>query len=246
VELAYNAGTAFYTLKGKRFGKMTPNHTGVCHSKMDSLSRLIHDLPAETPAVHNIRLKFQVKDIWSKLSLIHPEYPIHKGNKDVCIPTWRFGDLLARTVVHKSDTVTVSIACSLAPVALNFNGINELSNALTRVHERLNAVLNGVDYCRADYRRPNNNDSENHDSIQHLRIPDPKYWVVIMWHFGMDGLTEYTGEKFSVTWGTAQNTLVRVYSKKMKDRRTRIRTEQQEYPNKSLQQIVEEKLNPTG
>lgn len=246
VELAYNAGTAFYTLKGKWFGRVTPNHTGVCHSKMDSLSRLIYELPYETPAVHNIRLKFQVKDIWSKLSSISPEYPVHQGNKDVCIPTWRFGDLLARTVVHKSDTVSVSIACSLAPVALNFNGINELSNALTRVHERLNAVLNGVDYCRADHPRSNNNNLENPNSIQHLTIPDPKYWIVTMWHFGMDALTEYTGEKFEVTWENGQNVLFRVYTKRMKDKRTRIRTEQQEYPNKSLQQIVEEKLNPTG
>jgi hypothetical protein len=131
VELVYNAGTAFYTLVGKKFGRMTPDHTAVCHSKMDSFSKLICDLPTETPAVHNIRLKFQVKDVWTNLSFNHPEIPVHQRNKDVCIPAWRFGDLLARTVVHKSDTVSVSIACSLAPVALNFNGINELSNALT-------------------------------------------------------------------------------------------------------------------
>jgi hypothetical protein len=67
-----------------------------------------------------------------------------------------------------------------------------------------------------------------------------------MWHFGADGLVEYTGDKFTVTWEKGQNDLVRAYVKKMKDKRTRIRLERQEYPNKSLQLIVEEKLNPPG
>jgi hypothetical protein len=246
VELDYNAGMAFYTLKGKRFGRMTPDHSGVCHPKMDSFSKLIYNLPTETPAVHNIRLRFQIKDVWSKLSSKHPQIPVSQRSKDICIPTWKIGKLLIRTAVHMSDTVSVSIACSLAPVALDFDGINELSNALTRVHERLDVIMNGAYYSPGDPSRANDNGLENPNSIQHLTIPDPKYWVVTMWHFGIDALTEYTGEKFEVTWENGQNALFRVYSKRMKDKRTRIRTEQQEYPNKSLQQIVEEKLNPTG
>ena len=99
VELAYNAGTAFYTLKGKKFGRtMTPYHTGVSHSKMDSFSRLIYNLPTETPAVHDIRLRFQVHDIWSKLSSIHPEIPVNQRSKDICIPTMKTSDLLIRTI----------------------------------------------------------------------------------------------------------------------------------------------------
>jgi hypothetical protein len=141
------------------------------------------------------------------------------------------------------NIVSVIVACSLGPVAINFNGINELSNTLTRVQERLNVILNGVDYCHGDHSRLNDNGFQNSDSTQHSRIPDPKRWIVIMWHFGMDALTEYSGEKFAVTWENGQNALFRVYTKRMKDKRTRIRTEQQEYPNKSLLQIVEEKLN---
>jgi hypothetical protein len=66
-----------------------------------------------------------------------------------------------------------------------------------------------------------------------------------MWHFSADGLVEYTGDKFTMTWEIGQNALVRAYTKKMKDKRIRIRLELQEYPNKSLQNIVEEKLNRT-
>jgi hypothetical protein len=105
--------------------------------------------------------------------------------------------------------------------------------------------MNGVYYCRGDPSRANDNGLENPYSVQHLTIPDPKYWIVTMWHFGMDTLTEYTGEKFSVTWENGQNALVRVYTKRMRNKRTRIRTERQECPNKSLKQIAEEKLNQT-
>jgi hypothetical protein len=246
VELAYNAGTAFYTLKGKTFGrKMTPDHTGVYHSKMDSFSRLIYNLPTETPAVHDIRLKFQVQGIWAKLSSIHPEIPANQRSKDICIPTWKIGALLVRTTVHKSDTVSVIVACSLAPVTVTFNGLTELSNALVRVQERLNVILNEVNYCISDHYIPNDSGLRYSGGAQHLRIPDPKHWVVTMWHFGADGLVEYAGDKFTVTWEKGQNTLVRMYAKKMTDKRARIRLERQENPNKSLQQLVEQKLNPT-
>ena len=247
VELAYNAGTAFYTLKGTRFGRtMTPNHTRVNHSKMDSFSRLIYNLPTETPAVHDIRLKFQVQGIWSKLSSIHPEIPVNQRSKDIYIPTMKTSDLLIRTIVHKSDTVSVIVACSLAPVAVNFNGLNELSNALVRVQERLTVILNNIDYRRSDQSISNDNDSKNSNSTLNQNIPDPKYWVVTMWHFGVDSLVEYTGEKFVITWEIGQNALVRAYTKKLRDQKTRIRFERQEYPNRTFPEIMEEKLNQTS
>jgi hypothetical protein len=43
-------------------------------------------------------------------------------------------------------------------------------------------------------------------------------------------LTEYSGEKFYVTWETAEDVLIRAYSKVMGDNTTRIRLERQEYP----------------
>ena len=33
-------------------------------------------------------------------------------------------------------------------------------------------------------------------------VPDHMGWIVTMWHFGVDGVTEYTGERFSCTWET--------------------------------------------
>jgi hypothetical protein len=68
VVLSYNAGIAFYTLKGVIFGKpklmMTPNRTGV----QDPIIKLIESLSMERRALHDIRLRFNVPDIWSILS----------------------------------------------------------------------------------------------------------------------------------------------------------------------------------
>lgn len=75
-----------------------------------------------------------------------------------------------------------------------------------------------------------------------LVIPEHKDWLVTMWHFGVDSITEYTGDKFSATWEVGQNALIRAYSKDMKEQGRTIRFERQEYPNKSFVDAIEEKL----
>jgi hypothetical protein len=226
VELAYNAGLAFHTLKGKTFGKqMTPNHTGVHHPNNDTFSRLICNLPTDKAALHNIRLKFKVPGIWHTFTYGHSEFPINQRSNDICVPTWQIGDLLVRAVVHKSDTVSVSVACSLAPVAVDIQGLIRLSNALTRVEERLAILLTNI------------------GTSDNPKIPDNGLWVVTMWHFGVDSFVEYTGDKFSVTWEIGQHALIRAYTKIMKDKKTRIRLERQELPNKTFPEIIEDKLN---
>jgi hypothetical protein len=75
-------------------------------------------------------------------------------------------------------------------------------------------------------------------------IPDHNSWIVTMWHFGKDSLSEYTNEKFEITWEIGESALMRIYTKDLKDGKgIRIRTERQEYPNKSLDEAMDEKLN---
>lgn len=244
IELAYNAGVAFYTLKGKRFGKpMTPAHAGVRNSNNDPFSRLICNLPINKAALHNIRLKFHAPGVWSKLSSLYPHLPVRAVSQDICVPTWNIGDLLVRTIIHKSDTVSVTAACSLAPVAVSINGLIDLSSALTRVEERLNVMLKGTNFWYGDPSKVSINDSRNDNDTPNPKIPNHRDWVVTMWHFGADSLAEYTGEKFAVTWEVGQSALVRAYTKAMKDKKTRIRLERQEYPNKTFPDVMEEKLN---
>ena len=125
------------------------------------------------------------------------------------------------------------MACSLAPVAIDISGIIRLSNALTRVEERLSKVVHDCLGISAD------NSSKHNKTI----IPAHKSWIVTLWHFGTDSLVRYAGEKFEVTWEVAENVLVRVYTKDLKEKGTRIRLERQEYPNKTFVEAVEDKLN---
>jgi hypothetical protein len=76
-----------------------------------------------------------------------------------------------------------------------------------------------------------------------IMLPPFSQWLVTMWHFGADSSIEYSGEKFSVTWETAEDVLIRAYSKVMNDDKTRIRLERQEYPKATLADIIEQKLS---
>ena len=62
-----------------------------------------------------------------------------------------------------------------------------------------------------------------------------------MWHFGPDSLSEYTGEKFQMTWEDGEHALLRIYSKDMNG--IRIGKERQEYPVVTLDVAIHEKLS---
>ena len=44
-----------------------------------------------------------------------------------------------------------------------------------------------------------------------------------MWHFGVDTIQEYTRKEFEVTFGEGISDLYRVYTKRMKDDRIKVR-----------------------
>jgi hypothetical protein len=160
VETEYNAGTAFHTLKGVHFGKrkrmvtpaMTPNHmvvspvTGVTNT--EGITKLpiykeMQKLPPKKRALHDIHLKFQVPDIRTIISS-SKKYTSNPVSKDISLPPIITNNLKVRTIVHRTDTVTVTVACSFAPVATDTDGLIRLSNALTRAEERTSRI---VDEC---------------------------------------------------------------------------------------------------
>ena len=212
---------------------MTPYHTGVPTSSSvdnDSIYRLIQNLPLGRNALHDIHLRFKVKDIWAVLSMT---FKIDSVSKDIRLPVWDIRDLIINTTVHRTDTVSVVVGGSYHPIAVDFNGIIRLSNALTSVEERLSNLIQEF------------STSTGGQDGGRLIVPDHVGWIVTMWHFGVDGVTEYTGEKFSCTWEVGQNALIRAYTKDFRNGKTHIRLERQEYPRKSLAYAIEEKLNST-
>ena len=242
VGLAYNAGIAFYTPKGISFGKpkitMTPDRTGV----QDPILKLIQNLPLDKRALHDIRFKFQVHGMWSILSTTS-QVTVDPTSKDIRLKTCEIDGLLIKTTIHKTDTITVIVACSCHPVAVDISGIIRLSNALTRVEERLSKlVYDCLSVTSGNSSNRNSMYQQEHQDTTTI-IPAHSNWIVTLWHFGTDSLVRYAGEKFEVTWEIAENVLVRVYTKDLKEKGTRIRLERQEYPNKTFAEAIEEKLN---
>jgi len=232
LQLEYYSGPAFYSLKGINFAKsrleMTDNHTVVSPvSSMSSVS-FIDNLPADKQALHDIRFRFKVDNVWNTITTIHPELESNAKSKDISLEPIVTNDLIIKTTIHHTDTVSVIVACSLNPIAVDVNGVVRLSNALTRVEERLLRYIECAPLALSL-------------SSASSPIPDHDSWIVTMWHFGTDSLSEYTGEKFERTWEDGQNALFRIYTKDLNGV-TRIRKERQEYPNMRFDEAIDEKL----
>jgi hypothetical protein len=229
VELQFYSGAAFYSLPGHNFTKrkiMTGDHAVVTSmSSMSSVS-FIDNLPTDKHALHDIRYKFNVDNIWATLTTSHPELKPNDVSKDIGLDTILTHDLTIKVTVHHTDTVSVMVACSLYPVAVDVKGLVRLSNALTRVEERLIRLVDkGPLSLSLSSPSP---------------IPDHSSWIVTMWHFGTDSLNEYTGKNFEITWEDAESALMRVYTKDLKDGKgIRIRIERQEYPDKSFDEAMD-------
>jgi hypothetical protein len=209
---------------------MTDNHIVVSPvSSMSSVS-FIDSPPADKHAIHDIRYRFKVIGIWSIIVSNYPELKPNDRSKDISMNPIETNDLMIRVVIHHTDTVRVSVGCSMKPVVSDIGGLIRLSNALTRVEERLSRLV----------------DDSNQLLLSpkfHL-IPDNNSWTVTMWHFCSDSLNEYTGERFELTWEQGKEALIRVYTKDLRDGKgIRIRTERQEYPIKRFDVAFEEKLN---
>ena len=67
----------------------------------------------------------------------HPELRPNDVSKDIPLDPVVTHDLTIKTTIHKTDTVSVIVACSQNPVAVDLKGLVRLSNALTRVEERI-------------------------------------------------------------------------------------------------------------
>jgi hypothetical protein len=241
IQIEHKTKQTFYTLPGMTFGKskmMTPYHTGVPSSSStdnDSLYRLIQDLPIGRNALHDIHLGFNVEGIWSLLSATG-SFKIDSFSKDIRFPVWEIRGLRFNTTVHHSDTVSVVVGGSYHPIAVDFSGIIRLSNALTSVEERLSNLI------QQEFGMSSTATGKQ-DGSGRLVVPDHMDWIVTMWHFGSDGVTEYTGESFSCTWEVGQNALIRAYTKDFRNGKTHVRLERQEYPRRSLADAIEEKLS---
>jgi hypothetical protein len=239
IQFEYNSKVAYYTLKGHHFGtstKMTSNHMGilpvtdVTHvtNGMTDLFDYIHTIPIDkVAAVHDIHYKFTVPDIY-KIMAQHPRYAklLNPVSKDIVLRPEITDGLKIQSIIHRTDTVTVTIACSSNPVTINDAGVLRASVVLTRAEERLSSKL---DECGKTLP----------GGYEKIPIPDNRTWTVTMWHFGKDGRFEYSKKGYSLTWGYGREVL-RIYTKSLQGQQIE-RRDMQEYPNSPFEVALYEK-----
>ena len=162
------------------------------------LYRVIRDLPLNENAIHDIRLRFNSPGMHeialSQFQIMdqHCDYTMNTRSKDILFPVWNIRDLLIKATVHRTDTVSIVIGCSLNPIALDVHGIIRLTNALSIVEERLSGRVEQSRIVQG-FNAIKDIDSF-HDWRKNGIVPPLSEWIVTMWHFGADALTEYSGE----------------------------------------------------
>ena len=253
IEFVCQSPEAFYTLKGVNQGKsITPNHgEAYLHQKQKTFLTFLNQLPMDKPAIHDIRLRFSVRGLWDILSSLSSSSTDLisnidvKNNKDITLHDIDLKDHVIKTTIHKTDTVSVIIACSNTPIPLDTMGLAKLSSALTRVEDRLQRLL--IDHytsLNAGLVSECNNRAHTINIPSKYSVPSHMLWTVTMWHFGQDSLIGYSGEKFEIQWKDGLQ-LFHMYSKQIHNKKTFkkiIRKEIQEYPNRSLEDSFRDKI----
>jgi hypothetical protein len=250
IELCFRDINAFYSLPGKNFKKnrlMTSDHMDVFSyndNKYD-LNRLlrkyplfdmIKNIPFGKRNIHDIHLSFKAKGLWEFLANI--EYfrkRINSKNKSIGFGYYKIEQYLTiRIKVQHTDTVNVIIKCSDNPIILDFDGIMRLTESLTRIEERLTAILNTSD----------NKTFNSEYNPSDIKIPNKDDWTITLWHLNRDSEEEYSGKQFHCSWRIAKNLFIRIYSKELKLKNKKnnwiIREEIQENPGILFKNILVE------
>ena len=87
-------------------------------SSVSSVS-FIDSLTSDKHALHDIRFRFEVDNIWTVITTNHPELKSNDVSKDIPLDPIITHDLNIKTTIHKTDTVSVIVACLLNPVVVN-------------------------------------------------------------------------------------------------------------------------------
>jgi len=227
IERYYNSKASFFVIKGVKFGKQRTLQALTEYS-VSQLSEMIQQLPEVIEGLHDIHTSLQVQDIWQVLSE-SKRFKVDEHNKGILLPHFNFDGLKITAIIHHTDTVTVTVACSKNPISTKIddvNGVIRLAAALARTQERIQRIL---DECGQSLP----------GGYENILIPDSGTWMIMMWHFAVD-TPNYKEVNTCMTWKDARGVLLREYNKKKEGK---LRKERQEYPKTSLAEAGKEILN---
>jgi hypothetical protein len=222
VEVHTKSNPNFYTLKGCRFDNekpMTSNHTEVITTQKlirHPLYLILEDAVFGERAVHNFHVTFKAEGIYDILSN-NPQLikGINKHNKGIKFNYCNVDKFSIILSVYPTNTCQIVIGCSENPILLNFEGVNKLTTTLCRIEERLSYLCSG----------------------SFLKIPNYKYWIITLWHIGKDSISEYSGKMFHCEWGLAEEMILRIYSKKIENKK-KVRIEIQQNPSIPIEKLL--------
>jgi len=226
VELDYKSPRSYHTLMGYRFGKSrTHTHTEgiVTIPNNDPIYMMLKNVAMGQKGIHNIRLTFYAPEIYD---IFEVNSTFAKNEHSGDIEPFKFMNIDNAKVqirIHKTDIVSLIIACSQQPFTIDYKGKTAFFSTLAQIRIFLVGIMISI-YCK------DISQSEN-------RIPDYRDWVIRMWHFSRDSL-ELSKKDFHVVVERAGYIMERVYTKDIGKGRKRIRHEFQEYPNKSVLNCV--------
>ena len=217
IERYYNSKASFFVIKGIRFGKQR-----IHELELNKLSDAIGSLPENNRGLHNIHFKLVIQDMWKILSS-SGKFKANQKSYDILLPSFDFDGMKVKTSVHRTDTVTVSVACSNNPIHVSSiedaDGVIRLAKALAKTEVWISRILD-----EAGQSMPG--------GYERIPVPDSDIWVVTMLHFAVDS-PSYREEKTCMTWKDGQGVLLREYTK----RRNTVRRERQEYPESQLREV---------
>jgi hypothetical protein len=222
IELVIRSSLAFYWVVGipkprTLWARMTGYETGVGASL--PLLEQLTKLPTGQQSVHDLRLTFTLSSAYD--SLQHSDFVAKTApvSYDLLLKQIPISSLRQSTAtVHRTDTVTVSVASTYAPFPLDLSGIADMAAALGQVRGVLSVWA------------------------PRCSIPEVNTWLITSWHFGRDSLLELSGEKFNITIEQAKETF-RVYAKLMKNGKRIARHERIHSPRKTIADLIREKID---
>ena len=146
--------------------------------------RYIKNIPLGKRSIHDIRLRFEVKGLWPLLSN-SSKFQILYPSKDIAITKYESENLNVKATVHHTDTISVSVGCTFAPIELDINGVRRLSNALAIIRDRISREIEEIL-------------KTTEQITDSLPVPYYSSWIITMWHFGRDAEITYSKKEFNI------------------------------------------------
>jgi len=231
IKVNCNSKPVFYELIDSNLTRKSMTHThmgGILTviSNNNPFYTKLKTLPMDKHSIHDIRLRCTVPNIYEALA-INTKYPIRDYSRDIELPYWNIDNATIQIRMHKTNTVSVVLACSQEPFPLDISGITAFFTTLGQVRGSLVGTMLSI---------------YNQDiNLIQKRVPPLSDWLITMWHFGRDSLIEVSKKEYHETVENAEHIIERFYTKDLNGNH-RLRHEILEYPNKPVFDAMNEKL----